>query len=39
MEEKLGNHDLVILQDVRGLDNRFGNFCKYREKNDTEATQ
>lgn len=32
MGEKMGNHDLVILQDVQGLNNKFGNFCKCTEK-------
>lgn len=29
MGGKLGNHDLIILQDVHGLNNKFGSLCKY----------
>lgn len=32
MGGKLGNHGLVILQDVHGLNNKFGSFCKNTEK-------
>lgn len=28
----MGNHDLVILQDVCGLNNKFGSLCKLVEK-------
>lgn len=32
MGGKSGNHDLIILQDVHGPNNKCGRLCKYVEK-------
>lgn len=32
MGGKLGNHDLIVLQDARGLNNNSGSLCKSVEE-------